>query len=79
MCRRTLEPPTAHLPARPLDVNECGRCAMAVGRARRRVRKLVRKATSRTAALPRQRTSGVLDPQATDRPDQAGPVIPPPS
>lgn len=59
MCGRELDPAVRPLPAPPLGIPGCGRCALLIGRARKRARK--------AAGLPRPRR---LDPEAVDRRDR---------
>jgi hypothetical protein len=66
MCRLVVDAETTLQPARPAATHECGRCTLAIGRARKKSRKDARRWTVREA-LPRQRTANAADPEQVDR------------
>jgi hypothetical protein len=65
MCRLTMPPGHDLLPARPAGINECGRCAVAIGRARKKVR------TAEARRDPLRYLRRPADPEQVDRIDRA--------
>ena len=67
MCRIAVPAEHSLLTSRPADVNECGRCALAVGRARKKARKAADRLRRGNLRQPRP----VTDPEQADRLDRA--------
>lgn len=69
MCRLVADSTVPLQPTRPAGVRECGRCTLAISRARKKVRKAAARAARE--ARSSRRTSKVVDLEEVDRLDRA--------